>query len=84
MSEIEERLTALERKNAALQERFDLYMGFFMGVLTSHLEERDIQALREHIERRIIVARKSMQLGLLQDLQDILHTLDAARAAPSP
>ncbi len=81
---LEERLEYLEQEHKALSNRFKLYSEAFMGMLISNIEEGDIQALREAIEGKIVVARQSMQLDLLHDLKDLLQTLDAAVSNPGP
>lgn len=78
MSDLEERLAALETEHRALSGRFEMMQGFFMAAISLLTEDEECETLRESIERSVVVARKSMQLDRLNDLQDLLRAFNAA------
>ena len=78
MKDLEERLAALETEHRVLSGRFEMMQGFFMAAISLLTEDEECETLRESIERSIVVARKSMQLDRLNDLQDLLRAFNAA------
>ena len=78
MNDFEERLSALETEHRVLSERFELQQSFIMAAISLLTEEENREALRESIERGVVIARQSTQLDRLNDLQDLLRAFDAA------
>lgn len=78
MSDLEERLLALETEHSVLSARFELQQSFFMAALSLVTEDEDRKTLRKSIEQGIALYRHTTEMGHLNDLQDLLRAFDAA------
>ena len=78
MSALKEQLEALETEHEVLSARVELLTEFLMLAISLLAEEEKREALRNRIERSILVAKKAMLLDNLQDQQNLLRAFEKA------
>lgn len=76
ISDLEERIEALEMRCTAMHDRAELLQSFLVAVISRLAPQEDCEALRQMIEAKIWTANKSMQISASSDLQDLLRAFE--------